>query len=209
MSNSSPKKETKPRKTYLFRLYPTHKQTCTLETWFGLCCEVYNAALDERKSAYRMAGISLSYEHQCVELPECKEVRPELSDVPSQVLQDVVKRVDLAFDNFFRRIKEGQKPGYPRFKSRFRYDSLTFKQYGNSFNVLPGSKKNKGTLVLAKLGHLKMVMHQAIKGRLKTAIVKRTPTGKWFVSISVEMEKEQVASRQLPVTEEVVGIDVG
>jgi putative transposase len=142
-------------------------------------------------------------------LPGCKVVRPELSDVPSQALQDVVKRVDLAFDNFSRRIEEGQKPGYPRFKSRFRYDSLTFKQYGNSFNVLPGSKKNKGTLVLAKLGHLKMVIHRTIKGTLKSAVVKRTPTGKWFVSISVEMEKEQEASRQAPVSEEVVGIDVG
>jgi hypothetical protein len=54
-----------------------------------------------------------------------------------------------------------------------------------------------------------MVMHRAIKGTPKTAVVKRTPTGKWFVSIGVEMEKEQAASRQLPVSEEVVGIDVG
>jgi putative transposase len=188
MSNTSPNRGTKPRQTYLFRLYPTRKQICTLETWLGLCCEVYNAALDERKSAYRMAGISLSYEHQCVELPGCKVVRPELSDVPSQALQDVVKRVDLAFDNFFRRIEEGQKPGYPRFKSRFRYDSLTFKQYGNSFNVLPGSKRNKGTLVLAKLGHLKMVIHRTIKGTLKSAVVKRTPTGKWFAYLSTGEE---------------------
>jgi putative transposase len=58
-----------------------------LEVWLGLCCEVYNAALDERKSASRMAGVSLSYEDQCAELPECKEVRPELVIVPSQVLQ--------------------------------------------------------------------------------------------------------------------------
>jgi len=60
-----------------------------------------------------MAGVSLSYEDQCAELPECKEVRPELAEVPSQVLQDVVKRVDLAFDAFFRRLEEGEKPGYP------------------------------------------------------------------------------------------------
>ncbi|WP_244422546.1 helix-turn-helix domain-containing protein [Ktedonobacter racemifer] len=59
-------------------VYPTHKQVHTLQAWLGLCCEVYNAALDERKSAYRMAGISLSYESQCAELPGCKRVRPEL-----------------------------------------------------------------------------------------------------------------------------------
>ena len=76
----------KPTKTYLFRLYPTRKQTRTLEEWLGLCCEVYNAALDERKSAFRMAGVSLSYEDQCRELPGCKQARPDLRAVPSQVL---------------------------------------------------------------------------------------------------------------------------
>jgi putative transposase len=125
----------KRRTTYRFRLYPTRKQTQALEEWLGLCCDVYNAALDERKSAYRIAGVSLSYAQQCAELPGCKEVLPDLSRVPSQILQDVVKRVDLAFEAFFQRVGQGQKPGYPRFKSRPRYGSLSFKQYGNSFNV--------------------------------------------------------------------------
>src|SRR6266700_5247596 len=181
----------KPTKTYLFRLYPTRKQTRTLEQWLGLCCQVYNAALDERKSAYRMAGVSLSYAHQCAELLACKEVRPELCEVPTQVLQDAVKRVDRAYDDYFRRVEEGQKPGFPRFKSHFRYASLTFKQYKNSFNVFESAKKHKATLVLAKLGHVKMVMHRPIKGTPKTAIVKRTPTGKGVVSISVEIGEEE------------------
>jgi putative transposase len=196
-------------KIYQYRLYPTRKQTLMLEEWLSLCCEVYNAALDERKSAYRIAGVSLSYEDQSRELPGCKEVRPELANVPSQVLQDVVKRVDLAFDAFFRRLENGETPGHPRFKSRFRYHSLTFKQYGNSFKVLEGGKKNRGTLVLAKLGHVKMVMHRAIKGIPKTAIVKRTPTGNWYVSISVELSEQEVQAKGLPVSEEKVGIDVG
>ncbi len=79
----------------------------------GATRRVLTQSLDERKCASRMAGVSLSYEDQCAELPECKEVRPELAEVPSQVLQDVVKRVDLAFDAFFRRLEEGEKPGYP------------------------------------------------------------------------------------------------
>jgi len=68
---------------------------------------------------------------------------------------------------------------------------LTFKQFGNSFNVLAGEKKNRGTLVLTKLGQIKMVMHRAIKGTPKTAIVKRTPTGKWFVNITVELSEAE------------------
>ena len=208
-SSQKPKKDARPRKTYQFRIYPTRKQVNRLEQWLGLCCEIYNAALDERKSAYRIAGVCLSYESQCAELPGCKEVRPELCEVPSQVLQDVLKRVDLAFDAFYRRVDAGQTPGYPRFKSHLRYASLTFKQYGNSFNLLPGPKKNRGTLVLAKLGQVKMVLHRPIKGTPKTAIVKRTPTGKWFVSISVEMADEDVQTALLPVSSQAVGIDVG
>jgi putative transposase len=72
------------RKTYQFRIYPTSKQINALERWLGWCCDTYNAALDERKSAYRMAGISLSYAHQCAELPACKEVRPRLVAVGSR-----------------------------------------------------------------------------------------------------------------------------
>jgi putative transposase len=151
-----------------------------------------------------MAGKSLSYSQQSAELPECREVRPDLASVPSQVLQDAVKRVALAFDGFFRRCAAGEKPGYPRFKSRLRYDSMTFKQYGNSFSVESG-KKNRGTLLLAKLGQVKMVMHRSLQGTPKTAIVKRTPTGKWFVSICCE----EVPEPTLPASEKEVGIDVG
>src|SRR5690348_11066353 len=105
------------KKTFRYRLYPTKKQQTRLNEWLALCCEVYNAALQERRDAYRVAGISLGYAQQCAELPACKQVRPELSSVNSQVLQDVLKRVDRAFDGFFQRVKEGERPGYPRFHS--------------------------------------------------------------------------------------------
>ena len=191
-------------KTFQYRMYPTKKQETILITWLKLVCETYNAALQERRDAYRMAGKSLSYSHQSAELPECREVRPDLASVPSQVLQDAVKRVGLAFDGFFRRCAAGEKPGYPRFKSRFRYDSMTFKQYGNSFSVESG-KKNRGTLMLAKLGQVKMVMHRSLQGTPKTALVKRTPTGKWFVSICCEEVPESVVR----ASDKEVGIDVG
>jgi len=202
-------KEKKLTKTYQFRLYPTRKQQRMFEHWLVLCCETYNAALDERKSAYRMAGVSLCYEEQCAELPGCKEVRPDLASVPSQVLQDVVKRVDLAFEAFFQHLEEGKKPGFPRFKSRFRYHSLTFKQFGNSFQLHLAGKNNRGILGLTKLGRVKMVQHRPIKGTPKTAIVKRTPTGKWFVSITVELAETDRQAKRLPPSEEAVGIDVG
>jgi putative transposase len=196
-------------KTYQFRMYPTKKQETTLNEWLALCCQVYNAALQERRDAYRMAGISLGFAHQCAELPACKDVCPELAQVNAQVLQNVVKRVDLAFQAFFRGGKTGEKMGFPRFKSRMRYHSLTFPQYApsgkhGSFSLVHEGN-HQGKLILSKIGHVKMVMHRPIQGRPKTAIVKRTPTGKWFVSICCE----QVEPITLAPSEEQVGIDVG
>src|SRR5258708_18532145 len=91
-----PKKEKKPTRSYQFRLYPTRKQEQKLEGWLVVCCETYKASLDERKSAYRMVVLSLSYEDQCAELPDSKQLPPELAAVPSQALQDVVQRLDLS-----------------------------------------------------------------------------------------------------------------
>jgi putative transposase len=187
-------------KAYRYRIYPTKKQTRLLNEWLALCCEVYNAALQERRDAYRMASTSIGYSQQCAELPGCKEVRPELAAVNSQVLQNVLKRVDLAFDSFFRRVAAGQQAGYPRFRSRQRYDSLTFKQYGNSFSF-----SQEGKLILSKIGQIKIVLHRPFKGVPKTATVSRSPTGKWSVSISCD----GVEPVKLPASEQQVGVDVG
>src|ERR1700731_4151038 len=95
-------------------VHPTRKQSTIFIAWLKLCCETYNAALQERRDAYQIVGKSISYAQQCAELPACKEVRPDLAEVPAQVLQDVVKRVDLAFEAFFQRVDEGKTPGHPR-----------------------------------------------------------------------------------------------
>lgn len=187
-------------KTYRYRIYPTKKQTRLLSQWLALCCEVYNAALQERRDAYRMAGVSLGYAQQCAELPACKDVRPELAAVNSQVLQNVLRRVDLAFAAFFRRVQAGEQAGYPRFRSRLRYDSLTFQQYGNSFSF-----SGDGKLVLSKLGHVKIVLHRPFKGIPKTATVSRTRTGKWYVSLACD----EVEPVQLAPSDKQVGVDVG
>jgi transposase len=113
-------------KAYKFRLYPTKKQIGTLEWTLRRCQKLYNAALQERRDAYRLCGVSVSYEMQADQLPEIKRLREEYQDIHSQVQQDVLKRLDKAFDAFFRRVNNGQTPGYPRFKSGDRYDSFTY-----------------------------------------------------------------------------------
>src|SRR5262245_37436003 len=147
------------QKAFKFRIYPSRAQVTTLEHWLALCCELYNAGLQERRDAWRIARKSVVYKDQQNQLPEIKSIRPELSCVHSQVLQDVLRRLDKAFDAFFRRIKAGEKPGFPRFRSRSRYDSFTFSQSGFAIE--------QSKLRLSKIGRVKIKLHRPIEGKIK------------------------------------------
>ena len=167
-----------------------------MEQTLDICCELYNSALQERRDAYRIAGISITYQDQQNQLPEIKKFRTDLKDVHSLVVQDALRRLDKAFVAFFRRVKAGDKPGYPRFRSRARYDSFTFSQSG--FEI------KQGKLALSKIGHVKIKLHCRIEGTIKTCTIKRTPTGKWFAIFSCEVE-----IKPLPANEEAIGADAG
>jgi len=97
-------------------------------------------------------------------LPAIKQLRQEYQHIHSQVQQEVLRRLDKAFDAFFRRVKNGQTPGYPRFKSGDRYDSFTYPQGG--YEII-GKR-----LHLSKIGHIKITLHREIKGKIKTCTVK-------------------------------------
>jgi putative transposase len=120
-----------------------------------------------------------------------------LKGIYSQVLQEVVKRVDLAYQAFFRRVKDGEDPGYPRFKGRDRYDSFTYTQSG--FSLKPGK------LWLSKIGEIKIKLHRAIDGEIQRLNLRRMPTGKWVVSFLVEVEPDDPP----PKTGLSTGVDVG
>src|SRR5579875_3888606 len=98
-----------------------------------------------------MCGTSLGYYAQKRELPGVKEACPEYKRIGSQVLQDVVRRLDRAFAAFFRRVRAGEKPGYPRFKGKYRYTSFTLAQTGWKL-----AARESGRLYVAGIGHLKM-----------------------------------------------------
>ena len=101
-------------KAFKYRIYPTCKQANALQWTLDRCRELYNAALQERKEAYKYAKKSISAFEQMRSLTEIKaEIRTEYQEIGSHVLQDVIKRVDKAFKAFFRRVKNGEKPGYP------------------------------------------------------------------------------------------------
>ncbi|MGA9768270.1 MAG: transposase [Blastocatellia bacterium] len=183
-------------KAYKYRIYPSRAQITTLERTLGLCCELYNAALQERRDAWRIARTSINYHAQSIQLPDIKAIRPELGMVHSQVLQETLKRLDKAFDAFFRRAKAGEKPGFPRFRARARYDSFTYAQSGFALE--------SGKLRLSKIGKVKIKLHRPTEGKIKTLTITRSTTGKWFACFSVECEPEP-----LPVITEATGIDMG
>jgi putative transposase len=184
------------RKAFQYRVYPTAKQKYLLNQMLEECRWVFNQTLALRKDAWEQRQESVSLYQSNALLPEWKRQRPSLTMVYSQVLQDVQERVDLAFKVFFRRIKAGQKPGYPRFRGKGRYDSLTYPQFGFSLE--------KGSIKVAKVGTVKAVIHRPLEGKMKTLTLRRRPTGKWYACFSCEVEP-----KPLPPSEKAVGIDMG
>jgi putative transposase len=208
------------KRAYKYRLYPTKKQRATLQWTLDRARELYNAALQERRDAYTCKvkrhpnyfdeetrqqltkEHALTYTRQAAELAEIKEVRPEYEDIYSQVLQDVLRRVDKAFKAFFRRVKKGQKPGYPRYKGEGHYDSFTYPQSGFSLTA-------DNRLCLSKIGTIKVKFPTGKKahppqGTLKTCTIKREGEH-WFVVLTCERAPEVVYHS----SEEAVGLDLG
>jgi putative transposase len=110
-------------------------------------------------------GKSITCAHQSAELPTIKAVRPEYHDIHSQVLQDVLTRLDRAFQAFFRRGQAGEQPGYPRFQGSRRCNRFTYKQCGN------GATLDNGYLVLSKIGRIAVGWSRSLEGAVKTVTI--------------------------------------
>jgi putative transposase len=181
-----------------YRLFPTKKQITTLTQALDACRWVYNKTLEVRKHAWEQEQHSLSYYDTKRLLPQWKAAHPWLEVAHSQVLQNVTERVDLGFKAFFRRVKAGEEPGYPRFRGCDRYDSLTYPQYGN------GCQMTDGTLKLSKVGAVRIKVHRPLEGTPKTCTIRRTSTGKWYATIACDVELQP-----LPESSQETGLDVG
>lgn len=185
------------RKAYKYRLYPRKDEIERLDNSLYLCRRLYNAALEQRIIAYRSFGSSVNYNDQSLQLPMLKAGMGEYKAAYAQTLQDTLRRLDKSYKNFFRRVKNGEKPGFPRFKSRNRFKSITYPQSG--FEVLPN-----GHLKLSKIGTIRMFMHRPIEGEIKTLTIKRDDAGDWYAIFSVELPDVE---KRLPET--AIGVDVG
>lgn len=185
------------KKAFKFRIYPSREQRRKLEQTLETCRILYNSALAERRDAWEKEQRSVNYREQQNKLPAMKAANPYLPQAYSQVLQDALHRIDKSFKNFFRRVKAGEKPGYPRFKGRGRYDSFTYPQHGNGFEL-------NGRFMLSKIGSIRIFKHREIEGEIKTCTIHKD-VDRWFACFTAEVRND--AAPVKPKT--AIGVDVG
>ncbi|MDP2908338.1 MAG: RNA-guided endonuclease TnpB family protein [Nanoarchaeota archaeon] len=184
-------------RTYKFRIFPSRSVARKLEKTVGACRFLYNSELEYEEQLFFSEGRFVSRDELNLLVPDWKSLNSDLKEVHSQVLQNVSDRLVKSFEGFFRRIKSGEKAGFPRFKSKERYDSFTFPQ--------SGFKLEKGRLRLSKIGMMGIKQHRKMEGKVKTLTIKKASTGKWFANFSVMKEIE--VKQKKP--DKCVGIDVG
>jgi putative transposase len=180
---------------YKFRMYPNRQQEAQLDLNLETCRHLYNLALADRKYSYETEGISRTYEDQAAMLVVEKK-DGNFTCVFSQVLQDVLRRLDKSFKAFFRRVKNGEKPGYPRFKGVGWYKSFTYPQVG--------FKLDCSKLTLSKIGSIRIFKHREVEGKIKTCTIKKDLLGHWYAILVSEMEDVPQVEPKVAI-----GVDVG
>ena len=190
--------ETTCRKMYKEKLRPTPMQERALDEVLWRCRDLYNAALEQRITAWQRRHVSVSRYEQEAELKAIRVAFPEYEAIHSHVLQDVLARLDKAYQAFFRRLQRGEKAGFPRFKGRTRFHSFTCKEYGN------GARLDNGFLILSKIGRIGVHWSRPIEGVIKTVTISKEADG-WYVAFSCD----NVPMQPLPLTGQETGIDLG
>jgi putative transposase len=191
------------KRMYQFRLYPTTPQVMILTQWLSTCRLLYNNSLAERKHAWDTQQQSVTYGEQARQLKDAKQTNPLLHTVHSQVLQDVLRRLDKTFKHFFRRLNKGEKAGYPRFKGNYRYDSFTYPQSGFALDY------HHKKLRLSKIGAITIKLHRPIpsEGVIKTCTIKRD-VDHWYACFTVALPSPAPESQKREL-QSAIGVDVG
>jgi putative transposase len=165
------------RTTYKEKLRPTPARERALDEVLQRCRALYNTALEQRITAWTRCHVSVRCYQQEAELKDIRASFPEYAALHSHVLQDVLARLDRTYQAFFRRLANGEQPGFPRFRGRNRWHSFTFKEYGN------GARLENGRLALSTIGRLAVWWSRPIKGTPRTVTVSKEADG-WYVCFS-------------------------
>ncbi|MGH3576557.1 MAG: RNA-guided endonuclease InsQ/TnpB family protein [Mycobacterium sp.] len=188
------------RRAYVFRLRPTARQHIALAACVESHRELYNAALQERRDAWSHSKARINYGDQSAQLTGIRGVRPDVAVWSFSSQQATLRRLNKAFAGFFRRVKAGQKAGYPRFKGKARFDSVEWPKDGDGARWLPEQRR----VYLQGIGEVKVHVHRTVVGRVKTIQVKRQAR-RWMLVLSCD----DVPADPLPATGRQAGVDVG
>lgn len=186
--------------SYKFRIYPNKEQERQIQKTFGCCRFVYNYFLNEHIQQYKQTGKSPTRFQQSKELTKLKKTLTWLREVDSTALQTSLQTLDAAYQNFFRRVQQGKKPGYPKFKRKHSHrKSYTSKHSNANIKILDK------TIQLPKLGLVKCRISKKVEGRILSATISQNPSGKYFVALCCT----DINIPPLPSTDTAVGLDMG
>jgi putative transposase len=184
-------------RAYRFRIYPTRRQRLALEAQLRFACDLYNAGLEQRRYA-RRAGKRVGYVSQCRELTALRAAGDGPPQMSCSAMRSPLRRLERAYQAFFRRVKAGEKPGYPRFRSQRRYDSLT---WDSAWSI------QEKRLALPGIGHLKVNWHRELPESAKVCTVTvRRVVGRWYACFALTLPAPVVLPR---TSVRVVGLDLG
>ena len=186
------------RKAFKYRIWANKGQETKLESLFDSARFLYNCALEHRIGCWKQWKKSINYYDQANSLKEIRDFDEGIAQLNFSTSQDILRRLDKAFQAFFRRIKTGDTPGFPRFKGKDRFDSITFPAYGD------GVKLKRKKLYIQNIGQVRLRLHRELEGSIKTVTIKRE-AGHFYAVFSCA----DVTAKILPISDTQVGIDVG
>lgn len=186
------------RKSFKYRLFTNKTQENRFDTLLDSARFLYNCALEHGIICYKQWRKSINYYDQANTLKEIRNFDKGIAQLNTSASQNLLIRLDMAFQAFFRRIRQGEKPGFPRFKSKNRFYSITFPLYGS------GIKLKNGKLYIQNVGHIRIKLHRNLKGKIKTVTIKKR-NGRFYALFSCD----EIPKKILPVLTKEVGIDVG
>ena len=184
--------------TFKYRLYPSQKQVVLMDETIETCRRWYNLCLGERKNAWETERRNIGKFDQLAKVKDYRKENAYAFRVHSHILQGVVADLDKAFQAFFRRVKIGEAPGYPRFKGKYRFNSFGLKEYGNGFQV------DGRRLKVSGIGRIRVRWHRQMEGKIKTLRICKQ-AGDWYASFACEIPEKA----PLTETNQSIGIDVG
>ena len=168
----------------VYRMYPSPSAETALLNMLGMHQRLYNAALEQRISAWRRTRTSVGFANQCADLTELRSADESYAGLNAQSSQVTLKRLDLAYRAFFRRAKSGETPGFPRFKSFDRFSGWGYKTHGDGFRFTSGNGNDHGSLRLSGIGTVSLRGRARTLGEVKTCEIQRK-AGRWYASLSI------------------------